>query len=84
MELNNVLTPKQTVTPKQVSAALQMCAAVAEAIREAKEIPSGTLYTVLCGRVDLPSYEGIIRTLKGAGLVAERAHMLTWVGPEVR
>jgi hypothetical protein len=40
-----------------------------------------TLYAILCGRIDLPGYEGIIRTLKGAGLVAERAHMLTWIGP---
>ena len=70
-------------TAKQVSAAFQACAAVAEAIREAKEIPSGTLYAMLMGHMSLETYQGIIRTLKGAGLVAERAHLLSWCGPAI-
>lgn len=73
-----------TVTPEKVSAAFHAVAAVAEAIREAKEIPSGTLYTILMGHMTFESYGRVITILKGAGLVAERAHMLTWVGPEVK
>lgn len=29
------------------------------------------------------SYEGIINTLKNAGLVSESAHLLTWIGPKL-
>lgn len=70
-------------TKEQVKAAFTMVAAVAEAIREAGEIPSGTLYAVLCSKVDITGYEAIIRTLKNAGLVSESANMLKWVGPRI-
>ena len=70
-------------TSDQVKAAFQMVAAVAEAIREAGEIPSGTLYAVLCSKVDMAGYESIIRTLKNADLVSESAHMLKWIGPRI-
>ncbi len=81
--MKNFSLDRQTPTTAQVQAAFRVTAAVAEAIREAKEIPSGTLYAVLCSKVDLAGYETIIRTLKGAGLVSEAAHMLKWVGPEI-
>jgi hypothetical protein len=70
-------------TADQVKAAFTMVAAVAEAIREAGEIPSGTLYAALISRVDLQGYESIIRTLKNADLVSESAHMLKWIGPKL-
>jgi len=62
---------------------LKIVFAVAEAIREAGSIPSGTLYAALIGKVDINGYESIIRTLKNAGLVTEQSHMLTWIGPEI-
>lgn len=57
---------------------------VADAIREAKEIPSGTLYAA-CMDMGMPLevYQKIIDTLKGAGLVEETpAHLLKWIEPK--
>lgn len=82
--LTSKILDRQTPTAAQLKAALAITLAVAEAIREAKEIPSGTLYAMLVGKVDLQGYEAIIRNLKNADLVTEIAHLLKWVGPEVR
>jgi hypothetical protein len=55
---------------------------VAEAIRELGSVPSGHLYANLLGHLTLENYKSIIRTLRGAGLVEESNHVLTWVGPK--
>jgi hypothetical protein len=81
MNTAQLLDPKPSAG--QVKAALAMTLAVAETIREAGEVPSGTLYAVLCGKVDLQGYEAMIRNLKNAGLVTESAHMLKWIGPKL-
>ncbi len=60
-----------------------MLTAVSEAIREAGRIPSGTLYAVLMGKVNIAGYEKMIGILKGAGLVEERSHELIWIGPRL-
>ena len=69
--------------PTQAKAALSALVAIADAIREAGRVPSGTLYAILCGRMDLRTYEALIRTLKNAGLVEEKYNELRWIGPEV-
>lgn len=71
------------MTKEQIHAAIQATAAVAEAIRELGSVPSGHLYAQLCGKLELGAYQGIIRTLKGAGLVSEKNNVLTWVGPNI-
>ncbi len=58
-----------------------MLQAVAEAIRSLGSVPSGTLYAQLMSKIDLPTYTKLIDTLKGAGLVKESGHLLTWVEP---
>ena len=58
--------------------------AVSEAIREARKIESGTLYAMLCDRLTLSAYQGVISGVKGAVNVSEANHMLTWIGPELR
>ena len=69
-------------TKEQIKAAFEMTAAVAEAIRELGSVPSGELYARLMPHLDFPTYEKLIATLKGAGLVAEdKSHLLRWVGP---
>lgn len=75
---------EHTVTTKQVSGAVQIIGAVAEAIREARSIPAGPLYAMLMGRMSFESFGRIITILENAGLVSEKNHMLTWVGPEVK
>jgi hypothetical protein len=81
MTIDTIMNPARP-TAAQVKAAFQITLAVSEAIREAGSIPSGELYAILCGRVDLQGYDGMIRTLKNAGLISESANMLTWIGPK--
>lgn len=84
MEARNILEPK--ATKDQIKAALAVTMAIAEAIRVLGSVPSGHLYAQLCSKLDLRTYRRIIDTLKGAGLVSEMSHLLTWTGPtlEVR
>ncbi len=70
-----------TVTKEQIVAALQTIQVVADLIRLKGSIPSGHLYAELCGVVSLDLYQSVITRLKGAGLVRESGHLLTWIGP---
>lgn len=71
-------------TKQQVQASVNALLAIAEAIRELGEVPSGELYARLMGHMDLETYESFIRRLVGAKLVENRGHLLVWVGPEVQ
>lgn len=71
------------VTSAQVAAAVGVIQALAEAIRELKEVPSGELYARVMNAIDIHQYERSIGVLKGAGLVAESNHLLRWVGPQL-
>ncbi len=72
------------MTATQMAGSLEVIAAVAEAIRELGEVPSGKLYSILMGSgISLSSYTNIIATLKRAELVSESAHVLRWVGPSL-
>jgi hypothetical protein len=72
----------QTATNTEVKAALGILQAVAEAIRELGEVPSGHLYANLMSKLSLAQFEQVLGFLKGAGLVREsNAHLLTWIGP---
>ena len=65
-------------------AGLALTLAVSEAIREAREIPSGTLYASLMGKVDFEGYQKLLRILTGAGLIEVLpSHLIRWTGPEV-
>jgi hypothetical protein len=71
-----------TSTHPDVIAAFRILQAIAEAIRELGEVPSGHLYANLQDRLTLRQFEQAIEALKGAGLVREsNAHLLTWIGP---
>jgi hypothetical protein len=73
---------KTGCTNEEITAGIQILVAVAEAIREKGEVPSGELYAVLSGHLTLALYTKVIERLKGAGLVSERNHLLTWIGPQ--
>jgi hypothetical protein len=68
-------------------AAIVALAAIAETIRDLTAasplggVPSGELYTHLMDKLDIQSYTALISSLKAAGLVEERAHLLVWIGP---
>ncbi len=63
-------------------AVVHVAQAVAEAIRDLRQVPSGHLYPRLMGVMTLQQYEQVIELLVGARLV-ERApsHLLRWIGP---
>lgn len=66
----------------QAIAAVRVAHAVAEAIRDLREVPSGHLYARLMVVMTLHQYEQVIDLLIDARLV-ERApyHLLRWIGP---
>jgi hypothetical protein len=83
MTIDTILHPTPP-TKAQLNAALSVTFAVAEAVREAGEIPSGTLYAMLIGKVDYDGYQALLRTLTGAGLIEVLAsHMIVWCGPKI-
>lgn len=65
-------------------AVIEILKAVADAIRELGEIPSGHLYAQLMGHMSLELYQKIIGALVAAKLVEEQNHLLRWIGPEVK
>ena len=69
-----------SVTKEHVQAAIRITQAVAEAIRELKEVPSGQLYSRLMSVLSLSQYNQIIDVLKKAGVVSESNHLLKWIG----
>lgn len=68
-------------TKEQVTATINTVRAVADAIRELKQVPSGILYSQVMGHMDLATYQRVIAVLKNAKLVSEMNHMLKWEGP---
>lgn len=68
------------MTTDQRRAAIAVVQAIADCIRELGEVPSGHLYARLMGHMSLEQYNGVISTLKMAGLVKETNHLLTWIG----
>lgn len=81
--LKHNITMETTATKEQLKAGLNVVLAVTEAIREAGEIPAGTLYAVLMGNVDIAGFARIVSIVTGSGLVEKRGDLLRWVGPEV-
>jgi len=73
-----------SVTKEQLKAGFSAIVAVTEAIREAGEIPEGTLYTVLLGHCSIEAFEKMVRMIVNTGLVEKRGNLLRWIGPEVR
>ena len=64
---------------KEKQMALKLAATVYEAIVEAGEagIPSGHLYAILMGVVDLNTYNILIGTLTKHGFIKNQGHLLT-------
>jgi hypothetical protein len=69
---------KTEVTDTQVTSALKMTMAMAESIQGLGQVPSGTLYAHVMGRISLETYEKMIDTLVRAGLVRKQGDLLAW------
>jgi hypothetical protein len=72
-----------TPTHDQVRAAIEVTRAVADCIRELRQVPSGHLYARLMGHLSIEQFEQIISTLVHANLVRRHpSHLLEWIGSE--
>jgi hypothetical protein len=69
-------------SPAEIKAAFAIMQALAEAIRELREVPAGHLFASLQDRLTFGQFEQAIGILKASGLVREsNAHLLTWIEP---
>lgn len=74
----------QTTAPTPIVSAVQITMAIAEAIRLARQIPSGELYAMLMPTgMSLELYEAVIATLCRSGIITNHNHLLTWAMPEI-
>ena len=66
---------------QKIEAQVQLVRAIAEAIRELKEVPSGHLYARIAGKVSSETYEKVLSTLRRAELISiAPSGLLTWTG----
>lgn len=77
-----MLDAKTQLSKSQIAAGLNAVRAIADAIRELREVPSGELYARVMDVLSLEQYQSIIGLLTRAGLVANRGHLLTWIVKE--
>lgn len=78
------VAPKQNVAHKltrvEIKTFVAATHALAEAIEELGEVPSGHLYTTICGSISLDNYDKCIAALVGLGWIRKSGHVLHWVG----
>lgn len=73
-----------TYTKDQIEATIRGVQAIAEAIRELKQIPSGHLYAHVMAHMSLNHYEKMISILESGKLIRrDPSGLLTWTGPEL-
>jgi hypothetical protein len=73
------------VTRDENSTSLDVVSAAVAAIKEAKRIPIGSLYATLRNsgsmpKMDIGSFEGMVRGIVRTGLVREENRVLIWEG----
>ena len=70
---------KRTYDHKAVQAAVAMAGIINDTIKDAGTdgIPSGHLYAMLMGHINLDNYNSIINVLKKAGKIKESNFLLT-------
>ena len=66
--------------PAAIKRSIEVAGAIAEAIRDTGEVPSGTLYALVMSHLSLSEYESVIDTLVKVKLITNNGHLLRWVG----
>jgi hypothetical protein len=61
---------------------VKIAGAVAEAIKELGQVPSGHLYAALMGQMSLDDYNAVLSMLRRQKLVRVNNHLVTWIGGE--
>ena len=67
-----------TTTAAQLKAGFAALTALAEAIRELKQIPSGHLYARVMNHMDINAYEKAISLLCNSGVIRKNGDLLVW------
>ncbi len=62
----------------QVKAGLEVIRAIADAIREVKQVPAGHLYAAVMGTLSLSAFTRIVDMLVRSGLVRKQGDLLIW------
>lgn len=65
---------------KEIMAYVELAKCLAKTIRELGEVPSGHLYAMVMGQMNLEQYNRIIQVLKDTKCIEERNYLLKWVG----
>lgn len=69
---------EKNVTTNQLQAGFAALQALAEAIRELKQIPSGHLYARVMNYMDINAYEKAISLLCNSGVIRQDGDVLKW------
>lgn len=75
----NQLVESMPITQNQIKAYLETVKAIAGAIKELKQVPSGHLYAQLMSHMSIDTYNSIIEVLKKARVIKESSHLITWI-----
>lgn len=62
---------------------LKLLDALTSVLAKVGEVPSGTVYSALIGKVTLADYEAVIERMKRLGLIKVENHLIRWVGPQL-
>jgi len=83
-ELAERICQKINKPKAEVMAVLAVFHLIHDAIREAgpEGLPSGPLYSALCGRISLATYQSMILKLKQLNKITEKGHVLYWLKQE--
>lgn len=72
------------MTKQDLINAIKIAQAIAETVREAREVPEGTLYAALIGKVTLDGFNSCLALLERSSLITRDAsHVVRWVGPDI-
>jgi hypothetical protein len=65
-------------TKEQIRASLEILKALADTIKELKQVPSGELYARVMSYMSLNNYQSAIHTLIRSGVIRQENNLLIW------
>lgn len=80
--INQTITSKEDKLKQDIRRSMMLVVAIGNAIQEAGSIPSGHLYAMLCGKLDINTYNTAIAILIKSKVVKSENHLLIWIGPK--
>ena len=66
------------MTKEQISAALNVLTALADVVKELKQVPSGELYARVMSYISIQTYESAIGTLIRSKVIRKENNLLIW------